>query len=166
MFCPRCGTQSEGGKFCRSCGTNLAVISDTLSEPEQARRHMQSRKGGTTLGLFHGTTLTNEGKEIDGHSAASIFGGVTIDLTAAPLPLGETKISVYSVFGSIDILVLDDVGIRITGVTLFSGITVRRHDIGNGLFSVNEYTSPGYSQCARQLHIDATSVFSGVKIRR
>ena len=166
MFCPRCGTQSESGKFCRSCGTDLAAISNTLSDPEQARKYMQSRKRGTTLGLFHSTTLTNEGAELDGHSAASIFGGVTIDLTAARLPPGETKISVYSIFGGVDVLVPDDVGIRITGVTCFSGVAVRGRDIGTGLFSVNEYTSPGYSQCVRQLHIDATSVFGGVKIGR
>ncbi len=31
MFCPKCGIQNlETGKFCRSCGTDLAVISDAL----------------------------------------------------------------------------------------------------------------------------------------
>lgn len=166
MFCPNCGTRSENGRFCRSCGTNLAIISDTLSEPGQARRHMQSPRGGTTLGLFHSTTLTSEGRELDGHSAASIFGHVTIDLTAVPLPPGQTKINLYSIFGGIDVFVPEDVGVRITGVTFFSAINVRGRGVGNGLFSVNEYTSPGYSQCSRQVHIDATSIFSGVKIRK
>ncbi len=32
MFCPKCGIQNpETGKFCRSCGTDLAVISDALT---------------------------------------------------------------------------------------------------------------------------------------
>ncbi|HVG21823.1 MAG TPA: LiaF domain-containing protein [Blastocatellia bacterium] len=166
MFCPKCGTRSESGRFCRSCGTNLAAISNTLSEPERASRHIQSSKGATTLGLFHSTTLTNEGGELDGHNAASVFGHVTIDLTAAPLPPGQTKMNLYSIFGSIDLLVPDDVGVRVTGVTFFSGVSVWGREAGNGLFSVNEYTTPGYSRCARQLHIDAASVFSGVKIRR
>jgi len=31
MFCPKCGIQNpETGKFCRSCGTDLAVISNAL----------------------------------------------------------------------------------------------------------------------------------------
>jgi hypothetical protein len=31
MFCPKCGiTNPETGKFCRSCGTDLAVVSDAL----------------------------------------------------------------------------------------------------------------------------------------
>ncbi len=32
MFCPKCGTQNpENGKFCRSCGTDLASVSDALT---------------------------------------------------------------------------------------------------------------------------------------
>lgn len=160
MFCPKCGTRSDSGRFCRSCGTNLAAISNTLSGPPG------TRAGGTTLGLFHSTTLSNDGRELDGHSAASVFGHVTIDLTSAPLPPGRTKMNLYSIFGGIDVLVPDDVGVRVTGITFLSGISVRGRDVGNGLFRLNEYTTPGYSQCSRQLHIDAAGVFSGVKVRR
>lgn len=32
MFCPKCGTKNpETGKFCRSCGSDLAVVSQALS---------------------------------------------------------------------------------------------------------------------------------------
>ncbi|HKX27225.1 MAG TPA: zinc ribbon domain-containing protein [Blastocatellia bacterium] len=32
MFCPRCGSkQSESGKFCTHCGTNLALVSQALT---------------------------------------------------------------------------------------------------------------------------------------
>jgi hypothetical protein len=32
MFCPKCGIQNpETGKFCRSCGTDLATVSEALS---------------------------------------------------------------------------------------------------------------------------------------
>lgn len=32
MFCPKCGTKNpEDGKFCRSCGTDVAVVSAALS---------------------------------------------------------------------------------------------------------------------------------------
>lgn len=33
MFCPKCGTQNpENGKFCRSCGTDIGVVTDALAE--------------------------------------------------------------------------------------------------------------------------------------
>jgi hypothetical protein len=33
MFCPKCGTQNPvTGKFCRSCGTDLATVSEALAE--------------------------------------------------------------------------------------------------------------------------------------
>jgi hypothetical protein len=165
MFCPKCGAQSEGERFCRSCGTNLVAVSDALAVSGQSQG-VGTRGGGTTLGLFHSPTLTNADRDLNGHSTASIFGSVTIDLTASELPFGETHLHVYSIFGSAEVFVLGDVGIRITGISLFSGVKVRGGEISNGLFSGHEYVSPGYAQAARRLHIDLTSIFSGVKLRR
>jgi hypothetical protein len=162
MYCPKCGAQSDNVRFCRSCGTNLVLVSDALSDTGQAK----SYRGQTTLGIFHPATVTNERRSLHGHNAAAVFGNVIVDLTAEDLPPGETTIHLYSIFGSADVLVHDDVGVRITGVTLFSGIKVRGQQLGNGIFSVNEYISPGYYQSVRRLRIDATSVFSGVKLRR
>lgn len=162
MYCPKCGAQSDSGRFCRSCGTNLVLVSDALSDTGQAKTY----RGQTTFGVFRPATVTNARRSLQGHNAAAIFGNITIDLTAEDLPPGETILHAYSIFGSIDVLVHDDVGVRITGVTLFSGVKVRGQQLGNGIFSVNEYVSPGYYQSTRRLRIDATSVFSGVKLRR
>ena len=164
MFCPKCGAQAEGGRFCRSCGTNLVAVSDALAASGQS--HSVAIRGGTTLGLFHSPTLTNADRDLNGHSTASIFGSVTIDLTASELPFGETHLHVYSIFGSVEVFVLENIGVRITGISLFSGVKVRGKEIGNGLFSGHEYVSPGYAQAERRLHIDLTSIFSGVKLRR
>lgn len=165
MFCPKCGAQSEGGKFCRSCGTNLVAVSDALMASEQPRE-LSTSGGGTTLGLFHEAKLSNSDRSLDGHSTASIFGNVKIDLTANDLPPGESHLHVYSIFGAVEVFALNDVGIRITGISLFSSIKVRGDEIGNGIFSGHEYVSPGYAQAARRLHIDLTSIFSAVKLRR
>ena len=38
MFCPKCGTQNpEHGKFCRSCGTDLATVSNALAGKTNTR---------------------------------------------------------------------------------------------------------------------------------
>ena len=139
MFCPKCGAQSEGGRFCRSCGTDLMAVSDALAASGQP--HAVSIRGGTTVGIFHSPTLTNADRDLNGHSTASIF-------------------------GSVEIFALENVGVRVTGISLFSGVKVRGDEISNGLFSGHEYVSPGYAQAERRLHIDLTSIFSGVKLRR
>ena len=88
MYCPKCGAQAEdAGRFCRSCGTNLVAVSDALAASGQSHV-VDTRGGGTTLGLFHSSALTNADRDLNGHSTASIFGSVTIDLTAAELPFG------------------------------------------------------------------------------
>jgi len=165
MYCPKCGAQSEGGRFCRACGTNLVAVSDALAASDPPRR-LSPNSSGTSLGLFHSAVLTNADRTLDGHNAASIFGSVTVDLTAAELPVGEIHLHVYSIFGSLEVFALENVGVRITGISLFSSVKVRGVEIGNGLFSGHEYVSPGYTQAARRLHIDLTAIFSAMKLRR
>jgi predicted membrane protein len=166
MFCPKCGAQQpDGSHFCRLCGTNLSIVSDAMSNAPAGQQAPAISFGGTTLALFHHQSITNENQSLDGHGAAAIFGGVMLDLTARPLPDGETRVSVYSIFGGVDVLVSEDIGVRVTGVSVFSGINVRGHQLGNGVLSVNEYLSPGYASTVRRIHIDATAIFGGIKIR-
>lgn len=162
MYCPKCGVQSDSGRFCRSCGMDMVLVSNALSDSKPA----PAVRGGTTFGVFRPAMITNLRRNLHGHNAAAIFGNVIIDLTVEDLPPGETTIRVYSIFGSTDILVDTDVGVRITGVTMFSEVKLRGQQVGSGMFSVNEYVSPGYWQSARRLHIDATSVFAAVKLKR
>jgi predicted membrane protein len=103
---------------------------------------------------------------LHGHTTVSVFGGTELDLTAVPLAAGETRINVISVFGGTEVFVPDDVAIRVTGVSNFCGVKVRGRQLNNGIFSVNSYETPGYAQAVRRLHIDATSVFGGAKIKR
>ena len=165
MFCPTCGIEAGTARFCRSCGTNLAVVSNVLEEGGPSRLRTMTLGGKTTLNLFHSSTLSNE-RDLNGHTTVSVFGGARIDLTDAPVGVGETRINVVSVFGGTDVLVPQDVAVRVTGVSIFSGVKVRGRELSNGIFGVNEYETPGYAQATRRLHIDATSIFSGVKIKK
>jgi predicted membrane protein len=165
MFCPKCGAEAGTTKFCRSCGTNLTVVSNVLEAGEPSRLRTVALAGRTTLNLFHSSRLSNK-TDLNGHTAVSVFGGTRIDLTARPVGVGETRISVISVFGGTEIFVPDDVAIRVTGVSIFGGVKVRGRELSNGIFGVNQYETPGYAQATRRLHIDATSIFSGVKIKR
>lgn len=164
MFCPKCGAASGSTRFCRSCGTNLTVVSDLLEEGGASTPRTSPLEGRTTLSLFHSSYVTNE-RDLNGHTAVAVFGATQIDLAAGPLALGDTKINVVSIFGGTDILVPDDVAVRVTGISMFGGVNVRGREISSGILSVNQYESPGYAAASRRLHIDATSIFGGVKIR-
>ena len=165
-FCPKCGVRTEGSRFCRTCGTNLEMISQVISRPADERGLVTAQSGRSTVRVFSGGAVSNSRQQLDGHSTVAVFGGVEIDLTAAPLPAGETKINIVSVFGGTDILVPEDAGIRITGITLFGGFQVGKKDSFGGLFHVNDYRSPGYEQKTRRVHIDATSIFGGFEVKK
>ena len=46
MFCPKCGIQNpDSGKFCRSCGTDLANVSDVLTGKLQITKGCTNSKG-------------------------------------------------------------------------------------------------------------------------
>ena len=166
MFCPKCGAQSEYGRFCRSCGTNLAAVSEVIDETSEAVAGVAEPAGSITLGLFSSAAISNQAHDIAGHRAAAAFGNVTVDLTGAALPVGETRISAYTLFGNIDILVANGVGIRITGISTFSSVRVRDETVGNGFFHVDEYVSPDYERATRRLHIEVASFFSALMISR
>lgn len=164
MFCPKCGMEAGDARFCRSCGINLTVVSNVLERRGPSRLQNMSLGGRTTLSLFHSSNLSNE-RDLNGHTAVSVFGGTKIDLTAAPIEPGETRMSVITVFGGTEVFVPDDVAVRVSGVSIFGGVRVRGRELSNGIFGANEYETPGYAQAARRVHIDATSIFSGVKIK-
>ena len=163
MFCPKCGAQTEG-KFCRACGTNLTRVSEIIREPEQ-RDVVGARSGAaSTVGLFFGASVSNKNRRLDGLNAGAIFGSVEVDLTANRLPEGETKISLFSIFGSAEVMVPDDVGIRISGFAGLASATVRGENLTKSIFSTLDYVSENYDQASRRLHIDASSVFASLEV--
>ncbi|MEO7538799.1 MAG: zinc ribbon domain-containing protein, partial [Pyrinomonadaceae bacterium] len=50
MFCPKCGgSNPEGGKFCRSCGTDLGGVTDALSGRMPAVPHSLTDSKGRPM---------------------------------------------------------------------------------------------------------------------
>ena len=159
MFCPKCGAEGGQTRFCRSCGTNLTIVSNVL---DQGGVRSISIGKKTTVNIFQSSSLSNI-VDLDGHTALSIFGTTRIDLSAAPLSLGEMRLTLISIFGVMEVLVPDDIAVRITGVSIFGGVNVRGRELSSGM-GANQYETPGYSGAPRRLHIDATSIFGGIKV--
>jgi len=161
MFCPKCGTESGHTRFCRSCGTNLTIVSNVLDQGD-VRSISIGKK--TTVSIFQNSSLSNV-VDLDGHTAMSIFGTTRIDLTAASLSPGELRLTLISIFGVIEVLVPDDIAVRVTGVSIFGGVNVRGRELSGGM-GANQYETPGYAGAPCRLHIDATSIFGGIKVDR
>jgi hypothetical protein len=161
MFCPKCGAQADGVKFCRSCGTNLTRVSRVIEQPGAAGAVAGT---ATTLGLFSVTKVSNRDRLMQGHNAGAVFGGVVVDLTEGRLPEGETKISVFSLFGSAEVLVPDGVGVRVTGFTCLATASVHGKEVNSG-FGPCDYFSDNYEAASRRLHVEASAVFAELKIK-
>lgn len=80
MYCPTCGNQfSEGQKYCRTCGTNLTIISKavTLSETiaRSDRGPLPKIRAGIVMNLKHDqvTTEISKGLEQMTHEIESGF---------------------------------------------------------------------------------------------
>jgi len=164
MFCPRCGTDSEGARYCRRCGTEVGRVAEALQAQDQ-QQVVVARPHPTAFGIFNHQSISNASGDVAGHVGLSIFGSVTLDLRARPLPYGETRVGVSSIFGSVLVRVPDDVGIKITGLSVFSTAKIKGQRIGSGSVEVQEYATPGYSRMGKRLRIDATVIFGTLKVK-
>jgi len=124
-----------------------------------------ARPTSTTLALFNSIDLSHYAGVVDGHSAVAIFGNITGNLNAPSIPVGETRINVSAIFGSAKLKVPPDVAIKVTGLSVFSGVKVRGRRMCDGLFNFNGYETPGYSQAKRRLHINTAVIFGGLRIK-
>ncbi len=166
LFCPQCGSQNNSGKFCRRCGTNLVIVSEAISKSQPDHLASTYASGGSTIRVFSGANITNRGKDLNGHTTLALFGGIKIDLTAAPLPDGEIVLNVISIFGGTEIVVPEDVGLQITGITICGGFEISKEDASGGLFHENDYYEPDYEQMPQRIHIKATTLFGGFEVKR
>ena len=110
--------------------------------------------------------MSNEEKVFDRHSILTVFGAFKIDLTAAPLPPGETRINVYSLFAEGEIMAPDDVAVRIEGFSFLANLKVRGQTIHDSFLEFGEYVSPDYERAVRRLRVEVKSAFAEVKIKR
>jgi predicted membrane protein len=117
------------------------------------------------FGIFNSLRVSNARGDVAGHVGLSVFGTVSADLKARPLPYGETRISVSSIFGTVVVRVPDDVGVKVTGLSVFSTSKVKGERISGGTVESQEYETPGYSRMGKRLRIDATMIFGTLKIK-
>jgi hypothetical protein len=80
-----------------------------------------SRIGGTpgsttSLAFWSGVERRGEWVVPPTHSAVAIMGGVVLDLTGARFTQAETTINAYALMGAVEIIVPEDITVRVDGI--------------------------------------------------
>lgn len=99
---------------------------------------------------FGGQDLNFSGDNFNGCNLTAVFGGIKCDLRDAKLE-SETIINVTAVFGGVDILVPDNVVVKVKSFPLFGGVS---NDCKN-----KKYDSK------KVVYVNATCMFGGVDIK-
>ena len=107
----------------------LAVIFKTFGKREAREVEKKLRENGTRLeeycATFTGMNVDFASKEFTGVSASAIFGGIKLDLRAASIN-SDSVIKVASIFGGADILLPDDVNVKLSSSSVFGGVSNKR----------------------------------------
>lgn len=116
-----------------------------------------SRIGGTpgattSVAVMSGFQRKGEWTVPASHTALAIMGGGELDLREASFAQAETIIYAFTIMGGIEIIVPDDVTVRVEGIGLLGGF----EDKASG------EAGPG----APVLHVRGLAILGGVEVRR
>lgn len=98
---------------------------------------------------FSGQRIDIPNEEFKGATLNSVFGSITCDLREAKIK-EDVVINTSSVFGGIDIIVPDDVNIKIKSNSIFGGVNNKKKNNED-----NKYT----------IYVNASCLFGGVDIK-
>ena len=106
--------------------------------------------GNTKVGCatFSGCNLNYDGDVFEGAELSAVFGGVKCDLRNAIIEK-DCAIQVSAIFGGVDILVPENINVKVTSNSIFGGISNK--------------TSP--HKAAPTIYISGTCMFGGVEIK-
>ncbi|MDD6735504.1 MAG: LiaF-related protein, partial [Clostridiales bacterium] len=104
----------------------------------------------TAFAAFTGQDITYDNEIFRGAELTAVFGGIKCDLRNAVFE-GDTVINACCIFGGVDILLPDNVNIKVNSNSLFGGIDNKKHQNSND----NQYT----------VYLNGTCIFGGVDVK-
>lgn len=97
---------------------------------------------------FSGNNINYDGEVFDGEELTAVFGGIKCDLRNAIIDK-DCAIKACAIFGGIDIIVPDNINIKINSNSIFGGVSNKKDKGADGI----------------TLYIDAACIFGGVDIK-
>lgn len=101
------------------------------------------------LAVFSSQKVNVGDEKFEGSSISCVFGGVSLDLRDAKIT-SDIVINATSVFGGIDILVSDNVTVKVNSTSIFGGVDNKREN---------------NSDNGKIIYVNATCLFGGVDIK-
>jgi lia operon protein LiaF len=92
------------------------------------------------------------------------IGDVDLDYSQAELPVGETKLRIYSLIGDLDLVVPHDLGVSldINGAVTDAKLAGGKEE---SFFGTVEYTSPDFLAAPKRLRVEVLSLINDVTLR-
>lgn len=112
-------------------------------------KEMNKENSENIISTFSEQKINKENETFKGGNLDAIFGGITLDLRKANLEK-ETWIKVSCIFGGIDILLPDDVKVKVKATPIFGGVTNKLRN---------------HKENKKTVYIDAFCMFGGVDIK-
>lgn len=104
----------------------------------------------TAFAAFSGQDINFDNEVFRGAELTAVFGGIKCDLRNAVFE-SDTVINTCSIFGGMDILLPENVNIKVNSNSLFGGIDNKKHQNSND----NRYT----------VYLNGTCIFGGVDVK-
>lgn len=134
----------------------LAIIIKTIFHSNNAKEVEQkvqeskdSRKMDSQTAIFSGSERAYNNEIFQGSNLTAIFGGVDLDLRNAKFTK-DTVIKAFALFGGVDIIIPEDVQVKIKSGFIFGGITDDRKNTN--------------AKGKHTIYLDAAGGFGGVTI--
>lgn len=123
------------------------------NDEEVAKKIKEAETDGKTMdsqmAIFSGSDRTYNDETFSGSNLVAVFGGVSLNLKKAKIEK-DTVIKAFTLFGGIDIIVPDDVKVKLKSGFIFGGFSDERKNISDK----GKYT----------IYIDAAGGFGGINV--
>lgn len=129
----------------------LSMIFNETIKNKVTVKVKEGKKNGleSIVATFAGQKVNKDDEEFKGANLDSVFGGIVLDLKRANIDK-EAVIKASSIFGGIEIIVPNDVNIKVKSTPIFGGVS-------------NKITNRKENE--KTLYIEAFCMFGGVEVK-
>lgn len=119
-----------------------------------------------TFTLFNDLKRIVRGARLESENITTIFGDVKLDLTQAPLEVGDHNMHVLTVFGDIKLRIPEHIGLAISARMLFSELEIESHASGEEERPGGSWQSENFERASVRVYLSIEGLFGDIDIVR